>query len=226
MRNRSDHDNLLADGPDALLEHTNRQSLLKWYARWNERPWGYAINSLLTKIPLFLILFIIYYRDRMPYYLEHPGVFMQEKGFMIGTGILVFFIFQRMEWGRKAFKYYLLSRIDGTNFPMDKDSALHERGRRSADRLLVRYKKWGDRKWQLTLLMAVLSPLIFIVPLYVISSTVAGNWSFKEFASDFDAYVLPAILAIFILFGALIGYLIWVEVNDNYRLFEKSNTHR
>ena len=226
MDGLSDKRKLSPEELDDLVGSLQEKELLRWYGKWKDQPWLYAVVTTLLKIPIILVVAVIVQWDKMKPVLLNPIPFIKERWVFFLVAFIFLALYNRFVWNKKAFSYFLRSRIGAPGFYLDDDSSIARQGERAAARLAKNYTSWHDKKILLIVLIGVLLPLVFFLILFLGNGITRGNWTAGYFMDGFEEGVFFFIAGTFMLMGSGIGYGIWKEINDNFQLLKKTTTDR
>jgi len=205
-----------------LVDSFDEKQTVRWYNSWGAQPWGYAFVSVLKKLPLLIVIFLVIQFEKFKPMLNDPLAYIKERGIFYLICFFVLVLMQRFVWQKQAFKYYLLWRRQPGLFPLDADGAIARAGQQRAERLPSLYERWANKKIVLAVLWGISFPLVFFAILYLIGSVKDGNWSWAYFIESIRETGL-FIFGIFLLFGVGIGINYWREVTEQYRVLYPSN---
>lgn len=210
---------------DEAVQSIEEKSLVRWYRRWRNDPWTYAVVTALAKIPFYVLIAVVVSWERVKPFFNDPIAYLREKGSLMVIGFFMFVIIYHFAWKSKALKYFLFAKL-GSHLPLYEDDRVGAYGQKASERLVIHYQRWGHRRWMLTATLALVLPVAFFAILFLLHGLKGNQWSWQVFFSNFEGGTDVAVFAIFFLFGALMGNGIWREVNENYHLMQKANANR
>jgi len=208
----------------AALEAVEEKGLVKWYGRWRNEPWTYAVVKTLEKVPYTLLVVSIVSWEKTKLLFSDPVVYVKDRGPMLLVAFFCFIVIFHFAWKSKAFKYFLLTKLH-PHLQLHGDDKVKTYGSKASEKLVIRYRRWGQKRWLLAALLALLLPVAFFVILYISKGLTDGHWSWNLFFYNFEGGTDVAVFAIFFLFGALMGHGIWREINDNFQLMQKGKSN-
>lgn len=210
-----------SEATDRLLEQLEDRQLLKWYRRWGSHPWRYALLQPWLKLPFVLAYWMLFrWNKEIRPLLEHPKTYLLERGPFLLAGYALLAMIFYFAWKQKAFTFFMKSGLHSHWPQPDGDDPLTRSARKTAERLPLRYRRWGEKKWELMACCALGAVLLGIGPLYLLNALRSGEFSWALFVEGFEnGYALLLTLAgIFLLFGLLLGYSVARQLRENYHL--------
>jgi hypothetical protein len=212
---------------DLMLESIEEKQLLKWFNKWKDSPWLYATTMFLKKLPVYILIAMVFSFQKLKSLINHPIAYFEQQGIFILIIVIVFIVSYRIHWNRKAVKYYFFSRINERLPKVELDQLIAIKGRKVKDTSAAKFEKWGDKKLLLQTVLGLLLPLAFFLILYISNAISDDNWDFNNFTNGFESKsLIVLIFATFMLFGILLEYSLWRQVKDDYLLLNKAKFNR
>jgi|GEM_PF-7001432 len=221
MSGYTDKKKLTAEEVDALVQGIRQKELLKWFSRWGDAPWVYAVVTTLKHLPWILVAAMILRWEKLKPLFTDPLPYLRERWIYFAAGLLIFVLFHRFTWRQKAFGYFMQAKSGAEGFYVPGDHRIAKMGERRWEKLELQFRRWGQHKFLLILIVALVVPLAFFSVLFVINGLRNGAWSFQELMNGFEGGSFWMVTAIFVLFGMGMGYGIWKEIDENYMLMKK-----
>ncbi len=210
---------------EALVQDVEDRQLLRWYGQWKDNRIGYALVQPLLKLPIVLLVWIVVqWRTGVRTFLSDPWPYFRERiGFLV-LYYLVFVLLYYYVWRQKAFEYHLRSAKEGSWPQPDADSQLvrtAEQARRRVERL---HRRWGGSPWKLILPIALLTPIVGLLPILIATAFHDGRFHWQDFVDGFEGgySLMAAVAAIFLVFGGVMGRGIWKQIRDNHQLLSST----
>jgi hypothetical protein len=210
---------------DEAFASLEEKDLAKWYGRWRNEPWTYAVVKTFQKIPFYLLIVAVVSWEKIQPLFTHPFVYLKERIPVLLLSFMLFTVIFHFAWRSKAMHYYLLAKTNA-NLVLRDDDRVNRFSRKASERLVRQYKQWGQRRWHLCMFFGLVIPFAFFSILYLINGLKENQWSPQAFFSIFEGGTDFVVFAIFFFFGALMGNGIWTEINRNYRLLLNANKGR
>lgn len=208
---------------DTALEEIEERDLVKWYGRWRNEPWTYAVVKTLQKIPYTILVLSVVSWEKTRLLFTDPVRYLADRGVMILLAFFCFTVIFHFAWRSKAVKYFLLAK-HRPHLQLHDDSRVSAHGRKASGRLATLYRRWGKEWWHLTLLMALAVPTIFFCIYFLLHGLKENQWSVQAFLAIFEDETETLVFAIFFFFGALLGYGIRKEIKQNFHLMQKEKS--
>lgn len=208
-----------------VVASLEEKHLVKWYGRWRNDPWTYAVVKTLEKIPFYLLIAAAVNWEKVKSLVTDPVNYLLQKGPFLLFGFILFVIVFRFAWQSNALKYYLLTRIH-PQLQLHDDDRVGIFGVAAAGKLVARYQRWGNRRWFLSALLALMLPVTFFFILYLVQGLKDNQWSWQVLFANFEGGTDVAVFAIFFVFGGLLGNGLWRELTENFHLMQKAKSNR